>query len=107
MGAKKSLAESGFAWLSDKVDWAAMIFKANHRANLLFNTPSIQSSYRSRYWDVVKIKGSFIIFHDAFSPLSDKRNNRRSSAMILQPLVDLTLKAFRIQVFEELAARSR
>lgn len=105
MGLRKALAETGFAWLADKIDWASMVFAPEHRASFLFNAPSVQSSCSSRYCDVVKAKNAFILFHDAFALLKSERQNRRRTRLILQLIVDLCLKAFRMQFFDVIQNR--
>lgn len=102
MAIKHSLEQYGYAWLADKIDWAAMIFRQDHRPHMVFNTPSLQSTYHTRYQEVVRTKTDFIVFHDVFSRVQQYRNDPRRSALLLQLLVDLCLRAFRKDVFEAL-----
>ena len=105
MGLGKTLAKKGYVWMQDKISWSSMVFRLHHQENMAFNTPSLQSAYHRRYWDVVKAKTSFIIFHDAFELLELERGNCRRSALILQLLADLRLQAIRMDAFEVLARR--
>ncbi|KAJ5364999.1 uncharacterized protein N7496_010712 [Penicillium cataractarum] len=63
------LNRTGYAWMADKIDWAAMIFLPTHRPHLVFNTPSLQSAYHARYWQIVRAREDFILFYDIFSRL--------------------------------------
>jgi len=49
MGMGDRLDGFGYAWLADKVDWAAMVFRPSCRRYMVFNTPSVQSTYHGRY----------------------------------------------------------
>lgn len=101
------LERSGYAWMADKLDWAMMIFLPAHRAHMVFNTPSLQSAYHARYWQVVRARDDFLLFHDIFSRLQEHRLEKQRSALLLQLLVDLCLRAFRKDVFQTLADRRR
>lgn len=94
-----------YAWMADKLDWAAMTFRPPHRAHMVFNTPSLQSAYVERYGRVVETKGDFLLFHDVFDRLHTLRHDPRRSALLLQLLVDLCLQVFRKDVFQTLAGR--
>lgn len=61
------LNRTGYAWMADKIDWAAMIFLPTHRPHLMFNTPSLQSAHHARYWQIIRAREDFILFHDIFS----------------------------------------
>jgi hypothetical protein len=99
------LEQYGYAWMADKLDWAAMTFRSPYRAYILFNTPSLQSVYHERYWQVVETKEDFLLFHDAFHQLQILRHDTRRSALLLRLLVDLCLRMFRKDVFRALEDR--
>lgn len=100
-----SLAKYGYGWLASKVDWTVMVFKPAHRAYIVFNTPSIQSVYHQRYWAVRQSKDDFLIFHDVLQRVQDYHLDSDRSALLLQLLVDLCLRAFRQDVFRALSER--
>ena len=97
------LAHSGYAWMADKLNWGSMVFLPVNRPNMVFNTPSLQSAYIRRYRNVVQAKDEFLLFHDIFSFLHQHRSDCRRSALLLQLLVDVCLRAFRQEVFRSLS----
>lgn len=105
MGMGSRLEESGYAWLADKVDWAVMVFRPCCRRHMVFNTPSVQSAYHGRYQEVKEAKAEFLLFHDITLRLHEHRPDPDRSALLLQLLCDLCLRAFRQEVFRHLAYR--
>lgn len=103
MGMAITMARYGYAWFSDKLDWAAMTFRPPYRAHMSFNTPSLQSAYHARYWQLVQTKTDFLLFHDVFTRMRDLRADFAQSALLLQLLVQLCLRAFRKDVWTALA----
>ena len=97
------LQRSGYAWMADKIDWEVMVFSPNHRPSMVFNTPSLQSAYITRYRDIVQAKGDFLFFHDLFSLLHQHRLHRPRSAFLLQVLLDACLRVFRQDIFRALS----
>ena len=69
---------------------------------MVFHTPSLQSTYHHRYWQVVWMKADFVLFHDVFHHLQEHQSHQVWSTLLLQLLVDLCLWAFRKVVFQVL-----
>ena len=105
MGMGERLEGSGYAWMADKIDWAAMVFRPSCRRDMVFNTPSVQSAYHGRYREVKAAKAEFLLFHDITLHLQEHRADADRSALLLQLLCDLSLRAFRQEVFRHLALR--
>lgn len=105
MGMGDRLEGSGYAWLADKVDWAIMVFRPFCRRHMVFNTPSVQSAYHGRYQEVKEAKAEFLLFHDITLRLHEHLPDPDRSALLLQLLCDLCLRAFRQEVFRHLAYR--
>lgn len=103
MAIGQSLPQLGYAWLADKLDWTAMSFLPTHRPHMVFNTPSLQSTYHTRYQNVVRAKTDFLVFHDVYSYIQQHRDHPPRSALLLQLLIDLCLRAFRKEIFETLS----
>ncbi|RHZ50298.1 uncharacterized protein CDV56_100590 [Aspergillus thermomutatus] len=104
MGMSLTLEQSGYAWIQDgKIDWDSMTFHPQHRAYIVFNTPSLQSTYVSQYWAVVRTKTDFLQFHDIFSRMKDLRSDLPQSSQLLQLLIHLCLEVFRKDLFQTLA----
>ncbi|EER22854.1 hypothetical protein CPC735_001700, partial [Coccidioides posadasii C735 delta SOWgp] len=103
LGMASTLELYGYAWFLDKLDWMAMTFKPPHRAHMVFNTPTLQMAYYRQYRQLIKFKSDFVLFHDVFSRMLDVRLDPARSALLLQLLVNLCLRAFRKDVFRSLA----
>ena len=58
------LEGSGYVWMVDKIDWAAMVFHPSCCHDMVFNTPSVQSTYHGQYWEVKAAKAEFLLFHN-------------------------------------------
>jgi hypothetical protein len=99
------LAQFGYAWMADKIDWAAMTFLAAHRAHMVFNTPSLQSAYVAHYPEIVAAKADLILLGDVLYRLEQHRSDPKRSALLLRLLVDFCLRAYRKDVFEALSRR--
>lgn len=81
-----------------------MVFLPSYWNHIVFNTPSLQSAYHERYTIVKQVKGDFLLFHNVFQRLQDHRADPRRSALLLQLMVNLYLRAFRQDVFRALSA---
>ncbi|EFW15480.1 conserved hypothetical protein [Coccidioides posadasii str. Silveira] len=103
LGMAFTLELYGYAWFLDKLDWMAMTFKPSHRAHMVFNTPTLQMAYYWQYWQLIKFKSDFMLFHDVFSCMLDVCLDPAHSALLLQLLVNLCLRAFWKDVFRSLA----
>ena len=99
LGMETTLRRYGYAWFLDKLDWSAMTFRSPHRANMMFNTPSLQIAYHPRYRQIVESKSDFIKFHDVFALMETHRSDAIRSALLLRLLADLVLRVFRKDVF--------
>ncbi|BAE54527.1 unnamed protein product [Aspergillus oryzae RIB40] len=107
LGMEQALEQYGYAWLPDhKIDWASMTFRPPHRAHMSLNTPTLLAAYHSHYRAVLSTHSDFLLFHDVFARMYSLREDRPRSALLLQLLVDLCLRAFRKDVFAVLAERS-
>lgn len=104
MGIQERLAQTGYMWFADKIDWTSMTFQPPHRAHMVFNTPTLQSSYHERYWRVVDAKSDFLQFHDVFTHLQQNPGDFRQASLLLQGLINLCLRAFRKDVFQVLSS---
>ena len=93
---------SGYAWMADKIDYEVIVFSPDYRPSIVFNTPSLQSAYITRYRDVVQAKGDVLFVHNLFSLLHQHRMHHRS-AFLLQVLLDACLRAFRQDIFRALS----
>lgn len=102
LGMSITLEKYGYAWFLNKLDWYTMTFKPPHRANMVFNTPTLQSSYQTRYHQLLATKRDFMFFHDIFGLLGEHHLDQRRSRLLLQVLVDACLKSFRKDVFTAL-----
>ncbi|KAL2811930.1 hypothetical protein BDW59DRAFT_167915 [Aspergillus cavernicola] len=83
MGIGDTLAQYGYGWFLDKLDYWTMIFRPPHCIYLVFNTPSLLSQYYAWYRDLT-------------------RGDLPRAAVLLDLLVDLCLRAFRQEVFRVL-----
>lgn len=99
------LEQFGYAWMADKIDWAAMTFLPAHRAHMVFNTPSLQSAYIAHYPEIVAAKADLILLGDVLYRLEQHRSDPKRSALLLRLLVDFCLRAYRKDVFEALSRR--
>ncbi|OJD20330.1 hypothetical protein ACJ73_08337, partial [Blastomyces percursus] len=55
---------------------------------------------------LVQAKAHFLLFHDMFTRMHDLRHDLSRSALLLQLLIHLFLRAFRKEVFDTLASRT-
>ncbi|PCG88336.1 Hypothetical protein PENO1_110820 [Penicillium occitanis (nom. inval.)] len=105
IGIGDRLQATGYMWFADKIDWFNMTFRSPHRAHMIFNTPTLQSTYHERYWRVIETKGDFLLFHDIFAYLQQHHGDFRRTALLLQLLISLCLQLFRKDVFHVLVQR--
>nr|KMM66543.1 hypothetical protein CPAG_02881 [Coccidioides posadasii RMSCC 3488] len=103
LGMVSTLELYGYAWFLDKLDWMAMTFKPPHRVHMVFNTLTLQMAYYWQYRQLIKFKSDFVLFHDVFSRMLDVCLDPARSALLLQLLVNLCLRAFWKDVFRSLA----
>jgi hypothetical protein len=71
MGMRRTLAQYGYAWFLDKVNWDAMVFQPRHRSHLMFNTPSLQSAFFVRYAAVRNAKQDYLFIQDLWAQMSE------------------------------------
>ncbi|KAE8334417.1 hypothetical protein BDV24DRAFT_172694 [Aspergillus arachidicola] len=108
LGMEQALERYGYAWLPDhKINWASITFRPPHRVYMSFNTPILLAAYHSHYRTVLSTYSDFLLFHDMFARIYSLREDHPRSALLLQLLVDLCLRAFRKDIFTVLAERSR
>ncbi|KJF61207.1 uncharacterized protein CIMG_13491 [Coccidioides immitis RS] len=80
-----------------------MTFKPPYQVHMVFNTPTLQMIYHPQYQQLIKFKSDFMLFHDIFSCMLDVHLDPAHSALLLQLLVILCLRAFQKNVFRSLA----
>lgn len=105
MGVGETLDRYGYGWFLDKVDWASMVFRVAHRSHMAFNTPTLLSAYSRRYQPLVRAQRDYIFVHDIFSQMQAWRDGPPArTAVLLDLLVDVCLRAFWKDVFRALQA---
>ena len=103
MGMGEWLEGSGYVWMVDKIDWAAMVFYLSCCCDMVFNMPSVQSTYHGQYWEVKVAKVEFLLFHNITLHLQEHQVDVDQSVLLLQLLCDLSLCVFHQKVFWHLA----
>ncbi|EDN04950.1 predicted protein [Histoplasma mississippiense (nom. inval.)] len=102
MGFQSNLRRYQYAWMCDKLDWTAMIFKPAHRAHLTFNTPTLQQAFHHRYGQVNSAKRDFLLVQDLLARMRDPATTTTQARLLLQLCIDTCLRAFRKEVFTHL-----
>ena len=54
------MAQYGYPWFLEKVDWETMTFKALHGQYMLFNNLSMQQAYHAQYGQIRDVRQDFI-----------------------------------------------
>ncbi|KAL3702646.1 hypothetical protein TMatcc_011225 [Talaromyces marneffei ATCC 18224] len=52
LGFRDQMAQYGYAWFLDKMDWSTMTFRQPFAQYMMFNNPSMQAAYYIRYYAV-------------------------------------------------------
>ncbi|KAK2793818.1 hypothetical protein FQN50_009980 [Emmonsiellopsis sp. PD_5] len=99
MGFQRNLQQYQYAWMCDKLDWTAMVFKPEHRANLTFNTPTLQQAFHHHYREVHSAKQDFLLIQDLLARMRESATNLPQAHLLLQLCIDVCLQAFRKDVF--------
>lgn len=60
LGFRDQMAQYGYAWFLDKVDWSTMTFRQPFAQYMMFNNPSMQAAYHTRYRQVRDVRVDFI-----------------------------------------------
>lgn len=104
LGWGTTITEFGYAWFRDKIDWQSMTFARLYRRHLPLRAPSLLAAYHARYRQVMASHQDFVFIHDVLERLQARRAEPRQSALLLQLVIDVCLRAFRQDVFAVLIA---
>ena len=95
------MAEYGYAWFLDKLNWDTMTFRQPSAQYMMFNSPSMQAAFHARYAQIRDVRLDFLRVHQAHRWMEEF-----SSIPCLDLLEDflrqLSLCVFRKDVFLQL-----
>jgi hypothetical protein len=60
LGFRRTMEQFGYAWFLDKIDWATFTFRQSNAPYMMFNNPSMQAAYHTRYRQVRDVRLDFI-----------------------------------------------
>ncbi|KJK87933.1 hypothetical protein H633G_08218 [Metarhizium anisopliae BRIP 53284] len=99
LGFQRTMETYGYAWFLDKVDWATFTFRQPHAAYMMFNNPSMQAAYHSRYRQIRDVRIDFIRVDKARQWMADFSSVPGCLDLLETYLRQLCLCAFRKDVF--------
>ncbi|KID83860.1 AT hook, DNA-binding motif protein [Metarhizium guizhouense ARSEF 977] len=99
LGFQRTMETYGYAWFLDKVDWATFTFRQPHAAYMMFNNPSMQAAYHSRYRQIRDVRIDFIRVDKARQWMADFSSVPGCLDLLETYLQQLCLCAFRKDVF--------
>lgn len=99
LGFRRTMETYGYAWFLDKVDWATFTFRQPHAACMMFNDPTMQAAYSTRYRQVRDVRIDFIRVDKARQWMADFSSLPDCLDPLEIYLGQLCLCAFRKDVF--------
>lgn len=101
LGFRHTMETLGYAWFLDKVDWTTFTFKPAHAPYMMFNNPSMQAAYRSRYSQIRDVRVDFIRIDHARQQMLEFSSVPACLDLLEEYLRQLCLCVFRKDVFSQ------
>jgi len=94
------MAQYGYPWFLEKVDWETMTFKAPYGQYMLFNNPSMQQAYHARYGQIRDVRQDFINVNKVQQLMQQFEGISECQSFLEDVLRQVCLCAFRKDVFQ-------
>jgi hypothetical protein len=102
LGFEVTMAQYGYPWFLEKVDWETMTFKAPHGQYMLFNNPSMQQAYHARYGQIRDVRQDFIGVNKVQQLMQQFEGIPECQNFLEGVLWQMCLCAFRKDVFQHI-----
>lgn len=102
MGLRDSLSKFGYMWFPGRIDWQQMVFQERFANQIGFANSMLREKYRANWLNVKTAKDDLSRLETAGRWLALYHTNIECRSFILQFMIQLIMRSYRIEVFYHL-----